>query len=185
MTTGGWADSTATPLREARDQYFTQAGLGPDGGYRARWVRFRLGPLIVPVPNTRARRLALPLHDLHHLATAYDTSWTGESEIAAWELASGCAGYAAAWVLNLIAFQIGLVIAPARVWQAFRHGRQSRNLYREPWNEAWLDSTVGALRKRLGVLRTLRPATPVDTLWFLVCGLPTVAGVVFLVLAVG
>ena len=65
------------------------------------------------------------LHDLHHIATGYDTSWTGEAEIAAWELASGCRGYVAAWVLDLASIPLGLVIAPRRLLRASRIGTRS------------------------------------------------------------
>lgn len=60
----------------------------------------------------------------------YATTWTGEGEIAAWELGAGCGRYYAAWVLNLGAFAVGLVIAPRRTYRAFVRGRRSTTLYR-------------------------------------------------------
>jgi ubiquinone biosynthesis protein Coq4 len=89
------------------------------------------------------------LHDLHHVLTEYGTSWTGEAEISAWELASGCRDYAAAWVLNGLGLLMGLVIAPIRVARAFRRGLQSRNLYGREVTDELLSARVGTLRKAL------------------------------------
>ena len=138
-------------VREARARYFRDNGFGEDGGYGAAWVKLQMGPLTLPLPNTPQRVRAVRFHDLHHVVTGYATDWTGEAEIAAWEIASGCADHHAAWLLNLWAMAIGLVIAPGRVWRAFVRGRRSRNLYREPWSEALLEPRVGELRARLGL----------------------------------
>ena len=164
-------DDTAL-LRDLRADYFKRNGLGADGGYSAKWVRFRFGPITLTLPNTKARRRALPPHDLHHIATGYDTSWTGEAEIAAWELASGCGRYVAAWLLDFSAFAIGLVIAPRRTWRAFRRGRASNSLYAESWDERWMDSTLGALRQRLRIGQARRTSVPSDAVLFVVCAIP-------------
>jgi hypothetical protein len=137
------------PVRAARARYFEVNGFPPDGGYGARWVCVKVGPLPIYLPNTAARVRAVRLHDLHHVATGYETDLVGEAEIGAWELATGCRGYVVAWVLNLSAVLAGLVISPRRVLQAFAHGRRSRNLYAEGWSETLLDEPVGALRRRL------------------------------------
>jgi ubiquinone biosynthesis protein Coq4 len=89
------------------------------------------------------------LHDLHHVLTEYGTSWTGEAEISAWELASGCRDYAAAWVLNGLGLLMGLVIAPKRVAHAFLLGRRTGNLYGREVNDALLDERIGVLREQL------------------------------------
>jgi hypothetical protein len=136
-------------LREARAQYFRDNGLDEDGGYDRKWVKVRIGPLPVVFPNTNARRAALLPHDLHHVATGYGTSLVGEAEIGAWELASGCRGYYAAWILNLGAVVTGLFLAPRRVGRAFLRGWRSTNLYHVGIDAGWADDTVDALRKRL------------------------------------
>jgi len=138
-------------LAEARALYFERSGLDPE--YDVPWVKLRAGPVPLAFPNTPGRIRAVKLHDLHHVLCGYDTSWTGEAEIAAWELASGCHGFPAAWVLNFAAFAIGLAIAPARTWRAFARGRRSRNLYRTEGalRDALLGETVGAMRERLGL----------------------------------
>jgi hypothetical protein len=141
----------ALPVRVARERYFRDNGFAPDGGYGDRWVKIQMGPIALRLPNTPQRVRSVRYHDLHHVATGYATDWTGEAEIAAWEIASGCADHHAAWLLNLWAMAIGLAIAPRAVWRAFARGRCSRNLYREPWTDALLDARVGELRSRLGL----------------------------------
>ena len=165
-------------IGEVRAQYFMEHGLGPGGGYSSRWVKFRIGPLVIPFPNSPARVAALPLHDLHHIATGYDASWTGEAEIAAWELGAGCGRYLAAWLLNFMALAIGLVIAPGRTWRAFHRGRNARTLYRGPWDPGWLDRSVGSLRAHLAVTRPLRPARMWDVLAFASCALPGLSALI-------
>ncbi len=88
-------------LLVARSLFFRDAKLGPDGGYGDRWVRIETKPVPFFFPNWPSRVAAARLHDLHHIAAEYETDWPGEAEIAAWEIASGCAGYRAAWFLNV------------------------------------------------------------------------------------
>lgn len=148
----------AESVRAARARYFAANGFPADGGYDDRWVRVQLGPVPFWFPNTAARVRAVRLHDLHHVATGYETDLAGEAEIGAWELASGCRGHLVAWWLNLNAVAIGLLLAPRRVLQAFRRGRRARNLYAEGWSEALLGETVGQLRSRLGIAAPDPPA---------------------------
>jgi hypothetical protein len=170
----------ALSLRAARERYFGLAGIEP--GYDAAWVKLKAGPIPLWFPNTKARIRAVKLHDLHHVVTGYTTTWTGEAEIGAWEISSGCAGFVAAWLLNLSAFAIGLVIAPAATWRAFVRGRQTRNLYGSEGElrEALLDESVGALRRRLGLDRPLQPAGPSDRLTFGVWSLLAAAQMLWL-----
>jgi len=149
-------DDTLT-LRAARERYFRDNGFSPDGGYGEKWVKLQMGPVALRLPNTPQRVRSVRYHDLHHLVTDYATDWTGEAEIAGWEIASGCADHHAAWLLNLWAMAIGLVIAPVAVWRAFLRGRRSRNLYREPWGDALLEPRVGELRERLGLRAEAAP----------------------------
>jgi hypothetical protein len=171
-------------VRDARTEFFRLAGLPSDGGYSARVIRFRIGIVSFAMPNSAARKQAVPLHDLHHLATGYDTSWTGEAEIAAWELASGCSSYRAAWLLNLLAFPLGLIIAPVRTWRAFQRGRSSGSLYHRRWDDEWLDASLGSLRARLALDVAARPPNGGDMLLFAACALPGLIGLAALVFAV-
>jgi hypothetical protein len=143
----------AMSLREARTLFFERGNLGADGGYSSRWVRVESKPIAFYFPNSRSRVAAARLHDLHYIAAEYDTDWPGEAEIAAWEIASGCTHYHAAWVLNLGSFAIGLIVAPKRLFRAFVRGRRTRtNLYHTGFSELQLnDVTVGMLRACLAM----------------------------------
>jgi hypothetical protein len=165
--------SPALTLGQARHQYFERSGFA-DGAYAERWVRLKAGPIILWFPNTSARVRAVKLHDLHHVLAEYGTTWTGEAEIGAWEIASGCAGHYPAWILNCGAVAIGLVIAPRYTYRAFVRGRHSRNLYRTEFSEALLDRTVGEVRRQLDLDHAGSRATMADGAAFLLCAVTTV-----------
>src|ERR1043165_4056489 len=74
---------------EARARLFALGGLGEDGGYGDAWVVLKLWRVPLAFPNTEGRRRAVRFHDLHHVLTEYPTTWRGEFEIAAWEVAGG------------------------------------------------------------------------------------------------
>jgi hypothetical protein len=152
-------------LRNARAAYFAANGLG-DGGYESPVVKLMAGPIPLYLPNSAARVRAVRYHDLHHVVTGYGTTWTGEAEIAAWEIATGCADHSAAWILNLGAMAIGLAIAPRATFRAFRRGRRTRNLYREAFGDHLLDETVGAMRRRLALDATAPEPSASDALAF-------------------
>jgi hypothetical protein len=145
------SDDATSTLREARARYFRENGFGEDGGYAKRWVAVRLGPLPFAFPNTQARVRAVRYHDLHHVVTGYATDVVGEAEIAAWEIASGCEGFAAAWALNLYALGLGLATDPGATWRAFLRGRRTRNLYGARYDDALLAERVADVRARLGL----------------------------------
>jgi hypothetical protein len=150
MTTTSYDESST--LRDARAAYFRDNAFGDDGGYAKQWVHVQLGPLPFAFPNTAARVRAVKYHDLHHVVTGYATDVVGEAEIGAWEIGSGCAGFVAAWVLNLYAMVLGFLAgAPGAVWRAFVRGRHTWNLYRTAYDDALLDARLGAVRARLAL----------------------------------
>jgi len=152
-------------------------------------VRLKAGPFSFKFPNTTARVRAVKLHDLHHVLTEYDTSWTGEAEIGAWEIASGCGRHYPAWLLNLGALAIGLVIAPRKTWRAFIRGRHSANLYPSIFREELLDRHVGDLRHELSIRSEVPRASVADRamfiVWSIVAVIVTVAPYAIAVAAVG
>src|SRR5437899_11049086 len=97
-------------LLNARALFFQDAKLGSNGGYGDRWVRVESKPIPFYFPNLPSRVAAARLHDLHHIAAEYETDWPGEAEIAAGEMASGCARYRAALIRKLGGFVAGLAI---------------------------------------------------------------------------
>ncbi|MGH0032273.1 MAG: hypothetical protein ACQGVC_20975 [Myxococcota bacterium] len=153
-------------VAEARARYFETNGFGADGGYDDDWVRFAVGPFPIRFPNTDGRKAAVPAHDLHHVATGYDTDLAGEGEIGAWEIASGCWQARAAWLLNSLAVWPVLFYALPRVYRAFVRGRHSRNLYDGTPVAELLDAKVAVLRARLGLDVPAPPATTADKLAF-------------------
>jgi hypothetical protein len=143
-------------MGDARRRYFDDNGF--DGSYSERWVKLKAGPIPLYFPNAEGRRRAVKLHDLHHIVTGYQTTWTGESEIGAWEIASGCGRFAWAWGLNLSALAIGLFVAPRAAFKAFVRGRHTANLYRHAeFRDAILGRSVGDMRSDL---RLDQPAPP-------------------------
>jgi hypothetical protein len=172
-------------LREGRAQYFLRAGFD-NGGYSDRWVRLKAGPITFMFPNTAARVRAVKLHDLHHVLTEYDTTWTGEAEIGAWEIASGCGRHYPAWLLNLGAFAIGLGIAPRETYRAFVRGRHSGNLYHTEFSESLLERSIGEVRRELSIDMASPPRpTLSDNLAFLLWVILSIAPWVFGAACVG
>lgn len=160
----------ALPMREALRRYFDHNHFGPDGGYSDAWVDLKLGPVPIPFPNTDARRRAVRFHDLHHIATEYQTDYAGEFEISAWEIATGCRDFVAAWQLNLAGMCGGLFVHPVRTFRAFVRGRHSENFYGKDYERA-LDSTVGDARRILGTDAPVPKATFGDWTLFVLASL--------------
>ncbi len=146
---GGERFAPGLTLGEARARLFALGGLGDDGGYGDAWVSLKLWRVPFAFPNTEGRRRAVRFHDLHHVLTEYPTTWRGEFEIAAWEVASGVRRYRVGWLLDLLGFACGLVVFPRRVYRAFVRGRHSANLYGDVWDESILARRVGEVRRRL------------------------------------
>jgi hypothetical protein len=140
-------------------------GLPADSGVAQRWARVRFLGVQLVFPNFDARRAILVLHDVHHLLTGYATTWRGEGEIGAFEIATGCKRYWAAWMFNLGGFLFGLVLAPARTWRAFVRGRRCTNFYGQP-ADAVLQRTVAGARAELGLDRPPPAATAADRIAF-------------------
>ena len=142
--------SSHQTMKDARVAYLAAAGLG-DGGYDDAWVKLKMGPIPFAIPNTPSRKAAVPRHDLNHVLTAYETDWPGEFEISAFELASGCRHYWAAWVLNMGGLVAGMLVWPRRTLAAFWRGCQSRNSYYVEDEADILDMRVVDVREKLQI----------------------------------
>jgi hypothetical protein len=137
-------------LREARAEYFAANALPPDGGYDARWVRLKIGPIPFAFPNTEGRRRVVRAHDLHHVLTGYRTDIKGEAEIAAWEIGAGCRDRAALQ-LELRVLGFGLVRWPGDVFRAFVRGRRSKNLLGTRCDDAFVSRSLESVRAELSI----------------------------------
>ena len=162
-------------LGEARARLFALSGFAPDGGYGDAWVVLKLWRIPLAFPNTAGRRRAVRFHDLHHVLTEYPTTWRGEFEIAAWEVAGGVNRYWEGWLLDLLGFACGLFVFPHAVYRAFMRGRRSRNLYFDEWDDALLASRVGEVRARLGLDSGAARPTRADGAAFLLWSMASLA----------
>jgi hypothetical protein len=142
--------ATQTP-RELLPVFYEQYGLGSDGSDSCPFVRIEITKkFVLFIPNFKARKKAVLKHDIHHLVTGYPSTFKGETEISAWEIGSGCKLYWAAWVLDLHGMMMGIPFNLKGVFNAFRRGRQTTNLYHDHWtDEQALDQTISTLQKNL------------------------------------
>ncbi len=170
--------SDSLTLKEGLTEYFKRSGFD-DSTYRANWVIIPLGPVPLYLPNIHMRKIAVRTHDLNHVLTEFETNWTGESLIAAWEVASGCKKAWVAWFLNMTVLPLGLLACPARSLRAFAGGRKSRNLYGIEYNDELLSKKIGDLRKTLGVQSQAANISAGDfaayVFWFVICLFPMTA----------
>jgi hypothetical protein len=152
-------------MRAARQRYFDANGF--DSSYNENWVRLKAGPISIYFPNAAGRVRAVKFHDLHHIITGYQTDWTGEVEIAAFEIGAGCGPFMWAWFLNLQALALAPILAPRRGFRAFLRGRHARSLYYQgEFQEGLLEHSVGDVRHTLELDRPTPPARAGDVLAF-------------------
>jgi hypothetical protein len=99
-------------------------------------------------------------HDIHHILTGYSaSSLAGESEISAWEIASGCKSYWAAFFIDTSGLMMGIPFNFRGVLKAFARGRRTGNLYHDTFTvEQALAMPVAELQQKL-----LLDRVPVDT----------------------
>lgn len=133
-------------------EFYRANNLPADGGQSSPFVKIQLTKKIVLYfPNFDSRRKAVLRHDVHHMVTGYSAaSLAGESEISAWEIASGCTRYPAAFFINTSGMLSGLPWNFRNGLRAFARGRRTRNLYHDTLTEdAFLHTPVYQLKKQL------------------------------------
>ena len=155
-------------IAEGLAYYLMRYCLG-DGGYTNRWFKINFfWKFTLILPNISNRREAVKFHDLHHVLTEYETGLKGEAEIGAWEIASGCGKYWAAWLLNMGSLSYGFVLYPRAVYRAFIRGRHSKNLYHNiTYASPLLETSVAEMRKRLHIPANAPSATVSDIVAFI------------------
>lgn len=123
--------------------------LDVDEWLEVNWVRFRFGGKLVPLIPLWGLKKVLVAHDVHHAILGYETTWCGELEIAAWEVASGGCGWNIAfWLDRLFGVLLGFLFCPVRTARALRAGFGCRNLFGTSV-EALLAADVADLKKRM------------------------------------
>jgi hypothetical protein len=121
---------------------------GIDGAYDAtRTWPFRIGPLVVPVPNFSWRRAAIQRHDLHHILNGFPFNMRGEFQVATWEFAAGRYPHPGASLLLLPLVVLGLCWSPRAIWRAFMMGRRGQSFYQS----AMLALDLAELRDRVAL----------------------------------
>ncbi len=138
--------------RDLLQNFYIANKLPPLGGITDPIVRIEIAPgFALYIPNFDAHRMAVIRHDVHHLVTGYSASTlAGESEISAWELASGCKTYWAATVINMYCAMIGVPFNLRNLLNAFTRGRRTKNLYnKELTKQEFLHMPLEELKHRL------------------------------------
>ena len=160
-------------LRDALAAHYIAHGLPPNGGANDSWFRVQLGPIRLRLPNPPARRRALLFHDVNHIATGYNTTFSqGEVAIAAFEVGAGCGRFAIVWLINLWGMALGLLCAPRAVFAAFVRGRRSGSIYHDaPALERLATTSVREIRDRLQLNQPAGSARMADVVGFAWWGL--------------
>lgn len=177
--------------REILSQFYTENHLDQDGGNSKSSVKIEVSKNFhFYFPNFDARRKVVIKHDIHHLLTDYKTTLAEESAISAWEIASGCKKYWAAFSINTSGMMIGIPINFMGVLRAFARGRRTKNLYYDTvTTEQALDMKVGELKKQFHLDQHPKNTKPtfVDFLYFsafsffgLICSLASLAPLPFI-----
>ena len=138
-------------LRELLPEFYRQYNLGEEGGNNSASLKIEIARnFALYFPNFAARKKVVLKHDIHHIVTNYPSTFTGETEIGAWEIASGCKKYWVAWMLDMSGMMAGILFNLWGVLKAFARGRRTKNLYYHIIsNEQALDMTVNELQKLL------------------------------------
>jgi hypothetical protein len=174
---------TRTP-RELLPGFYKQYDLNDDGGQSSPYVKIEFTKKIsLYIPNFDARRKAVFKHDVHHIATGYTSTFKGETEISAWEIASGCRHYWVAWVLDMQAVMIGILFNPLGVYKAFVKGRQTKNLYRDVFtDEQLMDMPLSSIKENM-LLNSYREKKDRSLIDFILFMFLLLLGVIYSVLS--
>ena len=165
MTTAEEEDTVAAEL----GRFYSENDFGPGGGQESSSVKIQLNRwCAIYIPNFSGRKKALLKHDIHHLVTGYSSgSIIGESEISAWEIASGCKTYRGAFLLNTSGAMFGILIDGKRIFKAFVKGRRSKSLYHNFISlEQAMDMRLADLKDILEMTRDENTPTVEDWLLF-------------------
>lgn len=135
------------------ENFYQTYNLGDEGGNHLSYVTLEVfGFFNIYIPNWDYRRKAVLRHDIHHLLTGYKSELLGEFEIAAWEIASGCMNYIAAYLLNSGGLLAGMFIYPRPTFKALLKGCRRTNLYQLNIDDKTLkNSTIEELKTMIGL----------------------------------
>lgn len=148
--------------REILNKFYKENNLGQEGGLNSSYVRIEISSkFYFYFPNFKARRKAVIKHDIHHLLTGYETTISGESEISAWEIGSGCKSYWAVFLIDTGGVMLGFLFNFRNILKAFSRGRRTKNLYHDIYTtEQALDMNINELRKSLSLDKYTKNTRP-------------------------
>lgn len=169
--------SESTQVGDALAAHYVVHHLPADGGATNPWFRVRIGRFTVRLPNPPARRRAVLFHDVNHVVTGYNTTFSdGEVVIAGFEVGAGCGPFWIVWYINLSMLALGLALRPRDVFAGFVRGRRSSSIYRcrtDPTRLAGM--SVGRVRALLELDREPPNVTIADRLAFAAWAIVAVA----------
>ena len=117
-------------IRDALAQHYVMHGLPPDGGASNPWFDVHIGTFKIRLPNPPARRRAVLMHDINHIVTGYNTTFSeGEMSIAAFEVGAGCGRLAIVWFINLSLLALAVFVHPRVAFAGFVRGRRTASIY--------------------------------------------------------
>ncbi|MEP6646739.1 MAG: hypothetical protein ABJC12_06595 [Saprospiraceae bacterium] len=139
--------------------FYAKNNLGMDGGNGSPVVKIDISKRFhFYIPNYDARRRAVLWHDIHHLVTGYSAAtFIGECEISAWEIASGCGKYWAAFIIDTSGVALGIFMNPVKIIKAYARGRRSSNLYHDSYTQdEVMDMPIAKLRAAFGMKSSVK-----------------------------
>ena len=174
------ASVDAMLVRDALTDHYVKHGLPPDGGVSNPWFNVHIGSFVLRLPNPPARRRAVVMHDINHIVTGYNTTFSeGEMAIAAFEVGAGCGRLAIVWFINLSLLALAVFVHPRIAFAAFVRGRRSATIYAHDRDAVSLTSmSVEQVRSMLRVDSTSVEPRFTDAVLFVIWSI--VAIVVFL-----
>jgi hypothetical protein len=157
-----------TTLRQSLQVFYNDNNFGEDGGIKENWVWLKFKYFSLPMPNFKERKTNIWKHDILHILLGYDTSWKGETSVAAWTLGSGGWGdVLIAWILDISAFGVGLVCFPRSTYKAFIRGRNSLSPHLLGIEkEKLLGSDISSLKQEFRFIETRFTASFKDRILF-------------------
>lgn len=140
-------------VERGRNRYLEENGFSVEA-YEDKWTKATAFGIDFAVPNTARHRVAIMLHDLHHVVTGFGTDFAGEGEVSAWEIRRGLGGLGI-YVGSLVTagLALGMVVSPGRTRRAWTaSGARHPSLFRLglPYPKL-LEMSVGELRQRLRI----------------------------------
>lgn len=171
--------------REILNKFYTENHLELDGGNSLSYVKIEAARgFSFYIPNFDSRRKAVIKHDIHHLLTGYKTTLKEESEISAWEIASGCRKYPAAFFINTSGIMLGILINFRGTLKAYARGRKTENLYSDKISvEQAMDMKIEELKKQF-LLDEFEKDTKPSFKDFLLLAAFSIYGLIFSVLSI-